>query len=179
MTEVRHLTTSELEAALPHLRLAPKVEGRVELIVRRPNREERELLQQAELSPECGMIGDNWKARTATPNPATQLTLMNARCTALVAQTKERWPLAGDQLYVDLDLGLDNLPAGSRIALGSAIVEVSSEPHTGCKKFIARFGMDAMNFVNSPVGRQLCLRGINARVIQGGVVRVGDIARKL
>ncbi|MGZ5567746.1 MAG: MOSC domain-containing protein, partial [Limisphaerales bacterium] len=130
-------------------------------------------------TPECGIVGDNWQARSATPNPATQLTIMNARAVALVAQSKERWALAGDQLFVDLDLSLENLPPGSRIAMGSAIIEVSHEPHTGCKKFIARFGQDAMTFVNSPLGRQLNLRGINARIFQAGTVRVGDIARKL
>lgn len=179
MSEPKHLTTAELEAGLGQIKSSPKNEGVVELIVRRPDRDQREILQQAELSPQCGIVGDNWRLRSAPPNPNTQLTIMNARAVALFAQQKERWALAGDQLFVDLDLSLENLPAGTRLALGSAIVEVSSEPHTGCKKFVARFGQDAMNFANSPLGRQLNLRGINARVVQGGVVRVGDRARKL
>jgi MOSC domain-containing protein YiiM len=179
MAEPKHLTTAELEAGLAHVTSSPKNDGTIEVIVRRPDRDQREILHQAELSPECGVGGDNWRLRSATPNAATQLTIMNARAAALFAQQKERWPLAGDQLFIDLDLSLANLPAGTRLALGSAIVEVSDEPHTGCKKFVGRFGQDAMNFANSSLGRQLNLRGINARVVQGGVVRVGDRARKL
>jgi MOSC domain-containing protein YiiM len=108
-----------------------------------------------------------------------QLTLMNARTAALVAQDADRWALAGDQIFVDLDLSHDNLPAGTRLAIGSAVIEVSAEPHTGCKKFVARFGLEAMKFVNSPMGRQLRLRGMNTQVVQAGTVRVGDTVRKL
>ena len=104
---------------------------------------------------------------------------MSSRAAALVAGDRERWPLAGDQLYVDLDLSDENLPPGTRLALGSAVLEVTDEPHTGCKKFTARFGLDAMVFVNSPVGRALNLRGINARVVESGTVRVGDAVTKL
>ena len=108
-----------------------------------------------------------------------QINIMNSRVTALVAQAKDRWPLAGDQLYIDMDLGKENLPGGTRLAIGSAVLEVSPLPHTGCNKFVARFGADAMKFVNSPIGRELCLRGVNARIIQGGVIRIGNIATKI
>jgi MOSC domain-containing protein YiiM len=108
-----------------------------------------------------------------------QLNIMNARAIALVAGTKDRWPLAGDQLYIDLDLSDANLPPGTRLALGSAMIEVTAQPHTGCRKFKARFGRDALNFVNSAVGKELHLRGINAKVIWPGVIRVGDRARKI
>ena len=101
------------------------------------------------------------------------------RSTALVAQEKDRWPLAGDQLYIDMDLSQENLPGGTQLAIGTAVLEVSPLPHTGCQKFVARFGLDAMKFVNSQVGKQLCLRGINARIIKGGVIRVSDTARKI
>jgi MOSC domain-containing protein YiiM len=104
---------------------------------------------------------------------------MNSRVIALLAGDKERWPLAGDQLYVDLDLSVDNLPPGTRLNFGSAVVEVSDRPHTGCKKFAARFGLDALQFVNSPQGKQLRLRGLHARVVQPGVIRVGDIVEVL
>jgi MOSC domain-containing protein YiiM len=106
-----------------------------------------------------------------------QINIMNARATALVAGSKDRWPLAGDQLYVDLDLSGANLPPGTRLAIGSAVLEVTSQPHTGCAKFVARFGLDAMKFVNSPVGRELNLRGINAKVVTAGTIRVGDDVR--
>jgi len=183
--EVKHLTMQELEAALDHLRTAPKNDGVVELIVRRPRTDEREVLEEAELDPVKGLIGDSWCVRPSSktpdrsPHPEMQINIMNSRVTALVAQAKDRWPLAGDQLYIDMDLGKENLPGGTRLAIGSAVLEVSPLPHTGCNKFVARFGADAMKFVNSPIGRELCLRGINARIIQGGVIRIGNIATKI
>ncbi len=182
---MKHLTMDELEAALDHLRQAPKDDGVLQLIVRRPRVDEREVLDEAQLDPVKGLIGDSWIFRKSSrtpdgsPHPETQLNIMNSRVTALVAQDRERWPLAGDQLYIDMDLGKQNLPPGSRIAIGSAVIEVSALPHTGCHKFVARFGTDAMKFVNSTVGKQLCLRGINAKVIQGGRVKVGATVRKI
>jgi hypothetical protein len=182
---VKHLTLQELEAALEHLRQAPKDEGVVELIVCRPDIDRREVLDEAELYVEKGLIGDNWLVRGSrkTPDgsahPEMQINIMNSRVTALVAQEKERWPLAGDQLYIDMDLGRENLPPGSHLEIGSVVLEVSPLPHTGCKKFVARFGAEAMEFVNSPLGKQLCLRGINAKVIQSGTVKVGQTARKI
>jgi hypothetical protein len=181
----RHLTTSELEAGLEDIQRAPKDEGVLELIVRRPVINEREILEEAELHPTAGLVGDSWKRRRSTstadgsPNPLMQLNIMNSRVTALVARNKDRWPLAGDQLYLDMDLSEDNVPAKTHLSLGSAVIEVTSPPHLGCQKFVARFGHQAMKFVNSPLGKQLHLRGINARVIQSGIIRVGDVARKL
>jgi MOSC domain-containing protein YiiM len=176
---VRHLTRSELDAGLEGIRNSPRDNGVVELLVSRPASGARELPDQARLDPDAGMIGDSWATRVTAPDPATQLTVMNARVIALIAPDRTRWPLAGDQLYVDLDLADDNLPPGTRLEIGGAVIEVSAEPHLGCGKFVQRFGVDAMKFVNSPLGRQLHLRGINARVIQAGVVRVGDRARKV
>ena len=184
-TTVRHLTTEELEAALDHLRQAPKDDGVVELIVCRPEVDQRAVLDEALLDLTVGLVGDNWKVRGSkkTPDgsahPEMQINIMNSRVTALVAQERERWPLAGDQLYIDMDLSRENLPAGSRIAVGSAVLEVSPLPHTGCKKFVARFGIEAMEFVNSELGKALCLRGINAKIIQGGTVKVGQTAKKI
>ena len=185
VTRVKHLTMQELEAALDHLRGAPKDDGVLQLIVRRPQVDQREVVEEAELDTVLGLIGDSWSRRGSSksadggPHPEMQINIMNARVTALVAQELERWPLAGDQLYLDMDLSKDNLPAGSRIAVGSAVLEVSALPHTGCHKFVSRFGVDAMKFVNSEVGKQLCLRGINAKVVQAGVVKVGHTAKKL
>jgi hypothetical protein len=185
ITEVRHLSMAELEAGLAEIRQAPKDEGRLLLIVRRPRVDQRELLDEGTLDVTDGLVGDTWKfrgsSRTADggPHPDMQINIMNARVTALVAQDKNRWQLAGDQLYLDMDLSKVNLPAGTRIAIGSAIIEVTPPPHTGCMKFVSRFGLEAMKFVNSEVGRELCLRGINAKVVQPGVIRLGDVARKL
>ena len=182
---MKHLTMDELEAAMEDLRNAPKDDGVLQLIVRRPQVDEREVLDEAQLDPAGGLIGDNWVVRGSSktpdgsPHPEMQINIMNARVTALVAQDPERWPLAGDQLYLDMDLSKANLPAGSRFSLGSAVLEVSPLPHTGCHKFVARFGVDAMKFVNSPVGKELCLRGINAKVVQAGIVKKGDRARKI
>jgi len=178
----RHLTPAELEAGLDHLRGAPADVGRVELVLRRPAEGEREILEAAELTPEDGVVGDRWSLgrRQRPPNPETQLTLMSARAAELVsAGPRQRWALAGDQLYVDLDLSEANLPTGTRLAVGTAVVELTPPPHTGCKKFVQRFGLDAMRFVNSPEGRSLRLRGANARVVERGIVRPGDEIRKL
>lgn len=182
---VKHLTMDELEAALEHLRQSPKDNGVVQLIVRRPRVDHREVIEEAELDPVKGLIGDSWSVRPSSktpdhsPHPEMQINIMNSRVTALVAQEKDRWPLAGDQLYIDMNLSKENLPAGTQLAIGTAVLEVSPLPHTGCHKFVARFGVDAMKFVNSPAGKELCLRGINARVIKGGVIRVGETARKI
>jgi hypothetical protein len=182
---VNHLTTAELEAGLEEIRRSPKDAGLLQLIVRRPRMDEREVLAEGELHPSEGLVGDSWSARGSSrtsdgsAHPEMQLNIMNARVIALLAQGRERWPLAGDQLYMDLDLSGENLPAGTRLALGEAVIEVTAQPHTGCKKFVARFGLEAMKFVNSGVGRELNLRGINARVIRRGMIRVGDVARKI
>lgn len=183
---VTHLTTAQLEAGLDEIRQSPKDAGELKLIVRRPRVNEREVLDEGQLDLIDGLAGDTWKYRASSrsadkksPHPDMQLNVMNARAVALIAQEQARWPLAGDQLYVDLDLSHDNLPPGTRIGIGSAVIEVTSQPHTGCGKFVERFGLDAMKFVNSPAGRALNLRGINARVVQAGAIRRGDIARKL
>lgn len=182
---MKHLTTAELEAGLDAIRQSPKDEGVLEMIVRRPRVDEREVLQEGELDVDDGLAGDSWKRRTSsrTPDgsahPDMQLNIMNSRVIALVAGDKDRWQLAGDQLFIDLDLSAENLPAGTQIEVGSAVIEVTPPPHLGCHKFVARFGLDAMKFVNSPVGRELHLRGINAKVVQPGSIRVGDIAEKV
>ncbi len=185
MAEVKHLSTEELEAGLETIRQSPKDNGVLRLIVRRSRVGERESLNEARLDLLEGLVGDNWRTRGSprtadgSSHPDMQLAIMNARAAALVAQDDERWPLAGDQLYIDLDLSGDNLPPGTRLALGSAVVEVTAEPHTGCQKFVGRFGLEAMKFVNSPLGRQLNLRGINTKVVQPGVIRVGDAVKKI
>jgi MOSC domain-containing protein YiiM len=175
---VKQLNMMELIAGLDEVRQSPKAEGVLEMIVRRPEIGEREVLHTGELHLKEGLRGDNWSTR-GKPHPDTQLNIMNARTIALVAQSKERWKLAGDQLFIDLDLSEANLPPGSRLAVGTAIIEVTDIPHTGCGKFVERFGADAMKFVNSTVGRELHLRGINAKVWQAGVIRVGDKVTKL
>ena len=175
----------ELEAGIEEIRRSPKDEGVLQLIVRRPATLEREMIQEGQLDPAEGLVGDNWRTRGSklTPDgsahPEMQLTLMNARTIALLAQDPDRWQLVGDQLFVDLDLSAENLPPGTRLALGSSVVEITSPPHTGCKKFTTRFGSDAVKFVNSPLGRELHLRGVNARVIQAGSIRVADVVRKV
>ena len=173
-----------LEAGLDDVRAAPAEEGRVELIVRRPEVDAREVLEEATLDPNGGLVGDNWHVKpslkTGAPNPEAQLTVMNARVTALVAgEDRDRWALAGDQLYVDLDLSYRNLPPGTRLQVGEAVIEVTDEPHRGCGKFSSRFGVDALKFVNSAVGRELNMRGINTTIVTGGVVRTGDPVVKL
>jgi hypothetical protein len=183
--EMKLLTMTELEAGLDAIRQSPSDAGVLELIVRRPQMGAREVLDIAELHRVEGLVGDNWRARGSSrtadgsAHPDMQLNIMNVRVIALVAQEKDRWPLAGDQLYIDLDLSADNVPPGTQLALGSAVIEVTDQPHTGCKKFVARFGLDALQWVSSPVGKQLQLRGINAKVVHPGVIQVGDVVKKI
>ena len=178
-------TADELQAGLDRILRSPSTDGTLELIVRRPAVDEREVLDEAELDLVAGLVGDTWLERGSrstedgSANPKAQLTLMNARLADLVAGTRERWPLAGDQLYVDFDLSKENVPPGTRLAVGTAVIEATDDPHTGCAKFSARFGPDALRFINSPQGRALQLRGINARVVAAGRIRQGDAIRKL
>jgi hypothetical protein len=182
---MQHFDLATLEAGLDEIRSSPKDDGRVELICRRPETEQRELVDEALLDTGRGLVGDNWLMRGSSStddgsaNPELQLTLMNVRSAVLIAGSPERRQLAGDQLFVDLDLSVDNLPPGSRLKLGEATVEISAIPHRGCGKFSSRFGVDALKFVNSEVGRELNLRGINARIVEGGIVCLGDSVTKL
>jgi hypothetical protein len=180
-----HRSTDELTAALDEIRQSPSAAGTVELIVRRPAENEREVLEEAELDLDLGLVGDMWKARGSSRTPDrsanldAQLTLMNARAAHAIAGSRERRKLAGDQLFVDLDLSIENLPAGTQLAVGDAVIEVTHEPHTGCAKFSARFGTEALKFVNKSPGRELRLRGVNTRVVTPGTVRAGDAIAKL
>jgi len=175
---MEHATSEDLIAGLEHVRSSPADRGTLELIVRRPAENEREVLDEGELDLEVGLVGDRWHLGSSPTNDS-QLTLMNARVAQLVARSRERWALAGDQLYVDLDLSVENLPAGTRLVVGEAVLEVSDVPHTGCAKFTARFGSEAVKLVNKDAGRELRLRGMNARVLTAGTVRVGDPVVKL
>jgi hypothetical protein len=176
---------TRLEQSLEDIRKAPSDGGTIELIARRPAEDEREILTEGYLDANEGLVGDTWRTRgsTSTPdgtsNPAAQVTLMNARAAAAIAGERDKWALAGDQLYVDFDLSITNLPPGSRVQIGSAVLEFSEKPHTGCAKFSARYGIDALKFVNSSIGRELRLRGANCRVVVAGTVRPGDAIRKL
>ena len=184
-TVARHLTLDELEAGLPGLLTSPPDRGTLELIVRRPAIGAREVLETGELDLADGLVGDTWKLRGSSrsadggPHPEMQINVMNSRVIDFIAQDRDRWALAGDQLYVDLDLSAENLPPGTRLSMGTAVIEVTPQPHTGCAKFVERFGVDAMKFVNSPRGRQLSLRGINARVVRPGRIHAGDVVSKL
>jgi len=185
MTAERHLLEAELAAELVQVRQSPTEAGKVEQIVVRLDNEQRELPPSCVVNPEAGIAADRWSrtCRHQLPdgrlNPETQITLMNARFLAVVAGSRERWPLAGDNLLVDLDLSETNLPTGQRLKVGEAILEITAKPHTGCAKFSRRFGADALKFVNSPEGRALRLRGVHAQVVQPGRITVGDRIEKL
>jgi hypothetical protein len=175
----------ELLSGLGEILRSPDAEGSVEMIVRRPGVDAREVLHEGTFDERVGLIGDSWQVRPSsrtpngTPHPDMQINIMNARVISLLAGARDRWPLAGDQLFVDLDLSGVNLPPGTRLEAGTVVFEVTPLPHTGCLKFVSRFGVDGMKFVNSTEGRRLNLRGINARVVQGGTVKTGDRIRKI
>jgi MOSC domain-containing protein YiiM len=175
---------SELETHLDHVRAAPREAGTIELIVRRPTHAEREVLDVVELDPTQGLVGDNWLVRGSKRTPdgsaniEQQLTLMSVRVLAALEPDRARWPLAGDQFLVDFDLSHAHLPAGTRLALGEALVEISAHPHTGCAKFTERFGSDATKWLASATGRELRLRGVNAKIVRGGAVRRGASIRR-
>ena len=183
--EIKHLALAELEEGLENIRNSPKDQGVLEMIVRRPAEGAREVLEQGELDPTVGLVGDNWQDRPSSrsadgqAHPDMQINIMNSRLISLVAQDRDRWQLAGDQLFVDLDLSKDNVPPGTRLAFGTAVLEATDQPHTGCMKFSGRFGVDALKLINSPAGQDLQLRGINAKVVQGGEIKPGDTVKKL
>ena len=183
--EIKHLSTPDLEAGLDNIRNSPKDQSVLDLIVSRPEEDAREVMELADLDVKVGLVGDTWQDRPSArsgdgkAHPDMQITIMNSRFAALIAQDKDRWQLSGDQLFADFDISLENVPPGTRIAMGSAVLEATDQPHTGCKKFSARFGVDALQLVSSPVGKELHLRGINCKVVQGGEIKPGDIVKKV
>ncbi|WP_030435581.1 hypothetical protein [Actinoplanes subtropicus] len=181
---VRHRSVEEIRERLPLVRRSPRDLGALALAVCRPAVDAREVLSHAELDLETGLIGDGWSRRAGSrtdpsPNPERQLTVINSRFIELIAgPDRDAWALAGDQLYVDLDLSVDALPTGSRLAIGDrAVIEVTEPPHNGCAKFAARFGRDAHKIVWTEEGQRLRLRGLNARVIVGAPIATGDAVR--
>ena len=184
MENTHHKSMEQLQAGLENILQAPKDGGTLELIVCRPSEDERKTLEEGQLDLYEGLVGDTWRARGSdsmpdgSAHPNQQVSIMNTRVISLLAGDKERWPLAGDQLYVDMDLSGQNLPPGTILSIGGAILKVTEQPHTGCTKFMARFGKDALRFASSPIGRELNMRGIYARVIRAGRIRPGDRVEK-
>ena len=181
-----HLDLDALEAGLAHIQASPKDAGTLDLVVRRPAVGERDVIDVAELSLDEGVVGDTWNQRSSSrtedggPHPDMQLNIINARLSRLVGgPNDDDRALAGDQLHVDLDVSEANLPPGTRLAIGDAVVEVTDQPHTGCPKFAARFGATALRFVNVGVGKGLRLLGINAKVVTPGTIRRDDTITKL
>lgn len=174
---MKHLSSAEIESRLDEVLASPKDGGTLELIVRRPRTDEREELERGELDAELGLLGDSWAEQRR--GAETQIAIMNSRMVSIIARDDARRSLAGDQLYVDLDLSEENLPHGTRLAVGGAILETTAKAHKGCRKFVDRFGLDAMIFVNSPTGKRHNLRGIYAKVVRSGPITRGDRIVKL
>ncbi len=185
-----HVSTAQLAGRIDHLLAAPTDNGTLDLVVRRPANGEREVVSEGVLDLDLGLVGDNWLGRATARAIASgrhldaQINVMSSRMVHLLGDDDQTRAGAGDQLYVDLDVSHANLPTGARLAIGDpdaggAIIEVTAKPHNGCKKFLVRFGDEAVEFVNSKQGRQLRLRGFNARVVSPGVVRRGDVVRKV
>jgi MOSC domain-containing protein YiiM len=181
----RHLSRAELQAGLPEILASPKDNGRLEAIVVRPASEQRQEVESIAISLAGGLEGDHWakgcwkSTEDGKPHPDVQICIMNARCISLIAQDRDNWAPAGDNLFVDMDLTPANLPPGTRLAVGSAEIEITDTPHKGCAKFIKRYGRDACVFVNMGDGDRFKLRGIYARVVKDGQLTVGDTLRKI
>lgn len=179
-----HRSLEELDMGIALIQQAPTHQGTVAMIVYRPQRDERVMIEEGQLTVEHGLVGDNWKARgnshtvDGSAHPDMQLTIMNVRAIAQIEPNRERWPLAGDQLFVDMDLSANNLPTGTRLVVGDAVLEITAEPHNGCRKFAERFGKDALRWVNAPATRHLNLRGIYAKVIRSGSICTGSLITK-
>ncbi|MEM7334639.1 MAG: MOSC domain-containing protein [Chloroflexota bacterium] len=179
------LDMTQLNEGIPVILESPKNNGRIDLITIRPATNERVLKDEVEISIENGVEGDNWKTRGSnsmpdkSSNPEAKITIMNSRVIKHITQSDSGWEWAGDQFFVEMDLSEENLPAGQQLQLGTAVLEVSAVPHTGCAKFVARFGKDAHKFVNNQYGRSQRFRGVNLKVIKGGTVKVGDTAQKI
>lgn len=182
---VIHPSIEDLDAGLGHIRRSPENSGTLQMVVQRPAVDRRNVVAEGRLDVEDGLIGDSWKDRGSSStadgsaNPEAQITIINSRAVQLMAQSEERWPLAGDQLVIDIDMSVSNLPPGARLSIGSAVLEISAEPHTGCVKFARRFGNAALRFVSTPTGQDMRLRGANTRVVQSGTIRAGDIVEKV
>jgi hypothetical protein len=174
----------DLDQYLDHVLASPRDAAPLELIVARPGPGERVILEEGVLDVANGLVGDGWLGRGSrtmpdrSANPAAQLTLMSTRVLAAIEPDRSRWPLAGDQLLLDLDLSETNLPAGTRLTVGDAMLEVTDLPHTGCAQFSARFGADALRWISTPTGRANRMRGVYVRIVTGGTVRLGDVVRK-
>lgn len=173
-----HRSTADLEESLDQILDAPEDNGRIEMIVRRPNEDEREVIDVGELNGEFGLVGDNW-SRRGQDDRQSQITLMSSRVVAAMSDGRHQWPLAGDQIYVDMDLSVDNLPSGARLSLGDAVIQISEIPHTGCQKFASRFGAEALRFANIGEGKARRFRGVYAWVVEDGMIRTGDKVSKL
>ncbi|HSM34666.1 MAG TPA: MOSC domain-containing protein [Anaerolineae bacterium] len=178
-------TVDELEAGMAMLLGSPTEAGTLRLVVRRPGKGQREIVEVGQLDTDVGLVGDDWVNRPGShsdkPSPYAQVTMMNARVAELISGDPDpaAWAQCGDQLYLDLDLSEANMPAGSRVGIGEAVLEIQAEPHTGCLQFRQWWGADALRFISTDRGRQMRMRGANAIVLQSGLVRPGDIARKL
>lgn len=182
---IEHPTVETLETGLEIIRNSPQDNGTLEMIVVRPAKNQRSTLQECELSLKRGVEGDHWangcwkSLPDGSPDPDVQVTIMNSRCLKLISASSSQWPLAGDNLIVDMDLSVQNLQPGQKLSIGSAILEITSVPHTGCNNFKERFGIDSLKFISSKIGKELRLRGIYARIIRDGHIKVGDRLKKI
>lgn len=179
------VTTAELAAALPYVCAAPKTATTIDSLCFRPARNQREFPAELQLSRAEGIRGERWltepwlRLPDGSPDPNIQVSILPLRVLNLVWTDRENTPHPGDTIIADLDTSLTNLPPGSLLQAGTAILRVSDEFNEGCVKWKVRYGQAAKDWITAPGHPQLRLRGVLCAVEQDGFIRAGDALTKL